>query len=88
MNVEPGQDCPTCEQRVPFPKGPTSPPTKKMGYWLPAEDYDDHEFVVTEAAKHLGCYERPFWQWVTATMAMTLVLQDESLRGFAHRGPH
>ena len=83
--AEPGLACPSCKRRVPFPKTEKSPPTKKMGYWLPADAKDDHEEILGAAAAHLGVAEQPFFEWKTVTMALALILQDESLRGFADR---
>ena len=85
MNVEPGQTCPTCEERKPYPPKPSSPPSKKMGYWLPADEKQAHDDVLVTAAKFLGVYEQPYWQFKTTSMALALVLQDESLRGFGQR---
>ena len=85
--IEPGKTCPTCEERKPFPKGPASPPSKKMGYWLPADEKDAHDDVLEMAARHLGVHEQPYWEFKTTSMALALVLQDESLKGFGHREP-
>lgn len=84
--AEPGQDCPTCNRRVPLPKTDKTPPTKHKGYWVPADEYDAHLEILETAAKHLGCYEQAFWEFKTAALALYLVLQDETLAGFAHRG--
>lgn len=82
---EPGQPCPACKRRVPFEKTEKSPPTKKKGYWVPADEFDAHEEVLGAAAAHLGVVEQPFHEFKTVTLALALVLQDESLRGFAQR---
>lgn len=85
MVITPGQTCHTCLRRVPLPKTEASPPTKKMGYWTPADEYEAHRDVLETAAKFLGCYEQPFYEFKTTSLALALVLQDESLRGFAQR---
>lgn len=82
MTIEPGQTCPTCEQRRPFPAKPSSPPTKKKGYWLPVDEHSAHEDVLRTTAQFLGVHEQPFWEFKTVTLALGLVLQDESLKGF------
>lgn len=82
----PGQPCPICERRVPLPKTEKSPPTKHKGYWVPADEHEAHEDVLATAAKFLGVYEQPFFEFKTVTLALALILQDESLRGFAQRG--
>ena len=84
-DLEPGQECPTCERRMPYPKTGESPVSKVRAYRLPVDEADAHKDVLTEAAKFLGTHERPYWQYATLTIALALVLQDEKLRGFAHR---
>lgn len=83
--LEPGTKCPTCDRRVNHPKKDTSPTTRVRSYRIPVDEDSAHEEVLTEAARHLGTYERPHWQFQTLTIALALVLQDEGLRGFAHR---
>lgn len=82
----PGTDCPTCNRRVPKPKTKASPPTKHKGYWVPADEHKAHEEVLETAAKFLGCYEQAFYEFKTVTLALALILQDESLNGYAQRG--
>jgi hypothetical protein len=81
-----GETCELCKRRVPHPKKETSPVSKTRAYRVPLDEADAHEEVLTQAAKFLGSYERPHWQFQTLTIALALVLQDESLRGMAHRG--
>lgn len=83
--MRPGETCPTCERRVPYEKKEASPVTKTRSYRVPLDEDDAHGTVLESAAKHLGTYERPHWQFQTLTLALALVLQDESLRGFANR---
>lgn len=83
--LKPGQECPTCEQRIPFPAKPSSPPTKKSGYWVPVDEYGPHESTLKDTAKFLGVHEQPFWEFKTVALALALVLQDESLMGFGQR---
>lgn len=88
MNHElltPGQPCPACDRRVPYPRKESSPPSKKKAYWVPADEHEAHEEILCEAAKHLGCHDQPFFEFKTVALALYLVLQDEGLRGFAHR---
>ena len=85
IDVQPGQECPVCKRRKPYPKTEASPPSKRMGYWTPADEYDAHEDVLRETAKYLGVHEQPFWEFKTAALALALVLQDESLRGYGQR---
>ena len=84
--IEAGQVCPTCERRVNHPKKETTPTTRPTSYRVPVDEWDAHKDVLTEAAKHLGAYERPYWQFQTYALALALVLQDDDLAGFAQRG--
>lgn len=78
----PGETCTGCGRRVPFPKTEKSPQTKKKAYWVAVDDAEDHDAILRAAAKHLGVAEQPFYEFKTVTVALTLLLQDESLRGF------
>lgn len=78
---EPGEECPACKRRVPHPPKPSSPKSRTRSYRVPQDEEAAHEDVLVQAAKHLGVFERPFWQFWTHTYALALVLQDESLRG-------
>jgi hypothetical protein len=82
----PGEDCPTCNRRVPKLKTEKTPPTKHKGYWVPADEYPTHEELLAAAAQFLGCYDQAFYEFKTVTLALALILQDENLRGFAQRG--
>jgi hypothetical protein len=83
----PGETCGLCERRMPHPKKETSPTTKTRSYRVPLDEAEAHEDVLTQAAKFLGCYERPHWQYQTYTLGLAAILQDEGLRGFAQRAP-
>lgn len=83
--TRPGQPCPECNRRVPFPKTEKMPPTRRMGYWLPASEKDDHDAILEAAAEHLGTIGRPFFEWNTVTMGLALVLQDAALKDFAKK---
>jgi len=82
---KPGQTCAVCNRRVPHPKKETTPTTRPVSYRVPLEELEAHRDVLTEAAKHLGTHERPYWQFWTYTYALARVLQDEELRGVAQR---
>ena len=84
-DLHPGDECPTCERRVPYPKKESSPVTKPKSYRVPVDEVEAHKDVLTTAAKFLGCHERPHWEFNTITIALALVLQDEKLRGYAQR---
>lgn len=81
----PGTDCPTCNRRVPRPKTEASPPTRRMAYWTPADSSDDHKALIAAAARHLGCYEQPFYEAKVMEIGVVLILQDPKLENFAQR---
>lgn len=83
--IEPGDCCPECNQRKPHPRKQTSPDSRVRSYRLPLEENDSHAEILQVAAEHLGCFDRPFWQFQTLTYALALVLQDESLKNIAKR---
>ena len=87
MANEPGSTCPTCERRIPYPRKDSTPTTRTKSYRIPVDEVDAHEQVLEAASKHLGTFGRPYYPFQTYTLALALVLQDESLRGFAHRNP-
>ena len=80
---EPGADCPACHRRVPFPKTEKSPPTKRMGFWVPAENHESFVELHSDTARYLGTYERPFWEYETTVMGDAAILQMPELADFA-----
>lgn len=79
------ETCATCNRPLPLPKTEKSPPTKKMAYWVPADISDDHAALIEAAAKHLGCYDEPFYQSKVMDIGVALILQDAALKDFAKR---
>jgi hypothetical protein len=84
--IDPGQSCPTCERRVPYPKTEKSPQTKSIAYRVPLDEIESHEDVAVTAARFIGVHERPHWRYLLNTYAYTHVLQDESMKGIASKG--
>lgn len=84
---EPGQTCGVCKRRMPHPRKESSPVTKTVSYRVPVDEAEAHREVLEESAKFLHTHERPHWQFHTLTLALAVVLQDESLRGIGHRSP-
>ena len=85
--IEPGQTCPTCERRVPHPRRHDSPDTLVFSYRVPVDEAEAHREIRETTARFLGTHERPHWQFHTFTLALALVLQDESMRGMGQRSP-
>jgi hypothetical protein len=84
-DLAPGSKCPTCARRINHPKKESSPQSKTRAYRVPVDEHQAHKETLENAARFLGTYERPHWQFQTLTIALALVLQDEKLRGFAQR---
>lgn len=81
----PGETCELCRRRVPHPRKEASPKTAVVSYRVPLDEIEAHREILETAAKFLGAHERPYWQFATYALALYAVLQDESLKGFAHR---
>lgn len=84
-HLEPGQSCPTCERRLPFPRKESSPTSKTFAYRVPVDEAEAHQDVLEQAARFVGVGEQPFERFKVVALALALVLQDESLRNFARR---
>ena len=79
--IEPGEACPACSQRKPHPRKETSPVTRVRAYRVPINETDAHAEILEAAARHLGVFDKPYWQFKTYTFALVAVLQDASLEG-------
>lgn len=81
----PGQTCGTCKRKVPHPRQPTSPTSKTFSYRVPVDEAEAHQDVLEQTARFVGVAEQPFERFKVVALALALVLQDESLRGFGQR---
>lgn len=54
LHVHPGDRCPTCERRVPFPKVATSPKTQTFSYRVPVDEAEVHRELLDAWAEHWG----------------------------------
>jgi hypothetical protein len=82
---KPGEKCPTCDRRVNHPKKSDSPTSKPFSYRVPVDEAEAHAETLDVAARFVGVAEQPFFQYKLIALALVLVLQDESLRGYAQR---
>lgn len=78
-HVHPGDTCPTCTRRVPYPKQASSPKTRPFSYRVPNDEYDGHKDVLDAAAEVLGIKDKPHHQFKLATYSATLILQGSRL---------
>lgn len=83
--LEPGQTCETCKRKVPYPRRESSPSSKTFAYRVPNDEAVAHQELLEEAARFVGVAEQPFERFKLLALAVALVLQDESLRGFAQK---
>ena len=62
-HVHPGDTCPTCARRIPYPKQPTSPVTRVSAYRVPVDDADTHNEAMQAWAEHWGLLGKPHWKF-------------------------
>lgn len=82
---EPGETCERCNRKVPHPRKESSPTSKTFAYRVPLDEAEAHADVLDQAQRFVGCAEQPFSSFKVVALALALVLQDESLKGFATR---
>ena len=63
ISLVPGKECPTCSRRFPYPKKESSPDSRVRSYRVPIGEDDDYADVIEAAAKHIGTFGSPFWQY-------------------------
>ena len=81
----PGQPCPTCTRKLPYPKKESSPQSRTVSYRVPVDEFDAHTELLGEVERWLGCAEQPYSRFKSLALAVYAVLQDEELKGFAQR---
>jgi hypothetical protein len=83
--LAPGQTCEACKRKIPYPKKESSPTSKTFAYRVPVDEAEAHAETLDVAARFVGVAEQPFFQYKLIALALVLVLQDESMRGFGQR---
>lgn len=73
-----GQECPTCNRRVPKRKKASSPLTKVVSIRVPIDDAEVFEEILEAAAKHADLYEKGHWKFWTVHRGLVLLLQEPS----------
>ena len=73
--IHPGDTCPVCTRRVPFPRQATSPTTKPLAYRAPLDEYEAHLEVIDAVAELLGVKQEKFHRYKAISYAMAAVLQ-------------
>lgn len=84
-SVEPGQTCPTCARRVPHPRKADTPKSAVVSYRAPVDEVDAHRETLETAARYIGAFERPYWQFWVHTYALAHMLLDAGMQGIAQR---
>jgi hypothetical protein len=74
-----------CKRRVPHPRKESSPDSKTVSYRVPLDEHTAHTEVLDAAKQHLGVAGQPHENFKAITLALALVLQDESVKGYAQR---
>lgn len=77
--ISPGQSCPTCSRRVPYPKTAASPKTKPLAYRVPEGEYDAHLETIDAVAELLGIKETKYHRYNTVNAGMLALLQGARL---------
>lgn len=83
--LQPGETCGACGRKKPYERKPTSPSSKTVAYRVPLDELDAHKETLDVAERFVGVAEQPFAQFKLIALALGLLLQDESLRGFGRR---
>lgn len=78
-SVHPGDTCPVCTRRVPFPKKADSPQSKVFAYRVPIDDAETHGEILDAAATELGIFSEPHHRFRLALYGATLILQGARL---------
>lgn len=74
--IHPGDTCPTCTRRVPYPRKETSPTTKPIAYRAPLDEYDAHLEVIDAVAELLGVKQEKYHRFKAISYACAAVLQQ------------
>lgn len=82
----PGDKCPTCARKVPHERKPSSPTSKPTSFRVPADEATAFSETLEAAGQHVGTAGQPFETFKTLTLALALLLQDDTVKGFATRG--
>lgn len=72
--THPGETCPECQRRVPYPKQKTSPQSKVVAYRIPLDDAVTHTELAEVAATELGILENKYWRWALHSYCYALIL--------------
>lgn len=78
-HIHPGDTCPTCARRLPFPKKETSPKTRPLAYRIPLDEADAHLEVIDAVAELIGVTGEKYHRYKTMNFALIAVLQGARL---------
>jgi len=74
-HLTPGEKCPSCARKIPYPKKATSPKTKVKSIRIPIGDLETFTELIDAAAEHLGFYSKPHSDYNTLLAGLVLILQ-------------
>ena len=75
VELHPGEKCPSCERRIPYPKKSDSPKTKVFSVRIPIDDADVFTELVDAVAEHMSVREKPHHRYTAILLALALALQ-------------
>jgi hypothetical protein len=75
-SVRPGEECPACHRRIPYPKKDTSPKSAMMTYRIPLDVKEDYKELVDAAAEHAGIKKEKYHTFQVLNAGLVLVLQQ------------
>lgn len=79
FHIHPGDPCPTCARRIPYPKKADSPQSKVFSYRVPLDDAETHAEILDTAAEELGILSEPHHRFKLALYGAMLILQGARL---------
>lgn len=83
--LSPGMTCPTCVRRIPHERKPSSPKSKVVALRVPLDEHAAFTEILEQVERYVGVAEQPFSAFKALSLALALVLQDDSMRGYAQR---
>lgn len=76
MKPEPGQCCPACDRRVPYPKTEKSPESRVFSYRVPLDEAEEYAETMRTCGLLVGAHGLPYWQHKTILAGLVRLLQD------------
>jgi hypothetical protein len=75
MTLHPGQPCPSCDRRIPYPKTAQSPKTKVFSVRIPLDDAEGFAELVDAVAEHVGVAGTAHERYKALQLALVIALR-------------